>query len=150
MLWSLLCMALAVATPGHGHGSHEDVFFLIVMFCVQPCSRHCARPTLRQRSSSGNCGSMVCGCGNDKVQSPELLPLRDCGRHSFFKATGDGQDHQDFGRASRSDHQGSVQVGGFTKVSSRATNSYQPAFSSGVTIWDGLLAPPAGNAWLNM
>ena len=61
-------MALTVATPGHGHGSHKCVFFFIVMFCVQPCSCRCARPSSRLRSSGGNCGSMVCNCGNDKVK----------------------------------------------------------------------------------
>ena len=60
-------MALAVATPGHGQGSHEGVFFLIIMFCVHPCSRRCARPNFRLGSSNGNCGPMVHGCGTDKV-----------------------------------------------------------------------------------
>ena len=64
----------------------EGVFFLIVMFCIQPCSRHCARPPSRLRSSSGNCKPMVRGCGTDKVQSQLWLaylllrrePLRLC------------------------------------------------------------------------
>ena len=87
LLQSLLCMALAVATSGHSHESHKGVFFFIVMFCVQPCSCHFARPISRLRSSSGNCEPMVRGCGTNKVQSQlwpahHLLrrePLRLCG-----------------------------------------------------------------------
>ena len=56
----------------HGSGSSHSwswpwkprmcVLFYCYVLCstVQLCSRHCDRPTSRQRSSSGNCGPMVC------------------------------------------------------------------------------------------
>ena len=67
-------MALVVSTvPVMAMEATKGVFFFIVLFCVQPYSRRCARPTLRLRSSSGNCGPMVCGCGTDKVESQLFL-----------------------------------------------------------------------------
>ena len=110
-------MTLAVATPGHCHESHEGVFFLIVMFCVQPCPRRCARPTSRLRSSSGNCGPVVRGCGTDKVQS-QLWPVTS------------SSDANPSGCAAYSSD--GITSGGLAS-SSGATNSYRPAFSCGVT-----------------
>ena len=80
---------------------------MIVMFCVQPCSR----PTSRQRSSGRNFRPMVCGCGTNKVQSSELLPLRDHGRHSFLS-------HRAVGRSTKI----SGGQGGSTKASKLRTD----------------------------
>ena len=47
-----LVVAAVLVMMCHGHGGHEGVFFLVVLFCAQPLSRHCARPIPRQRSSA--------------------------------------------------------------------------------------------------